>query len=150
MKNVFAVAVLSVLALSLAAGQSATKVEDEIKNLEQDWAQANIKSSATAVGQYEADDILLIAPGGRVMDKVQHKTDLGSGDLKFESMELSDMTVHVYGDTAVVVGTNNLRGTYKGQDISGRYRFTDTWLNRNGKWQVIARASTVGGPDAAR
>jgi ketosteroid isomerase-like protein len=146
MKNVLAVAVLCVVTLPLAAGQSATKVEDEIKKLEQDWAQA----VSTALDQYEADDILMTAPGGRVMDKAQHKTDLSSGDLKFESMELSDMTVHVYGDTAVVVGTNNLHGTYKGQDISGRYRFTDTWVKRNGKWQVVARASTVGGPDAAR
>lgn len=150
MKNALAVGVLCVVALSLAASQSATKAEDEIKKLEQDWAQVVSKNGATALDQYAADDILMIAPGGRVMDKVQYKTDLSSGDLKFESMELSDMTVHVYGDTAVVVGTHNLHGAYKGQDISGRYRVTDTWVKRNGKWQVVARASTVGGPDAAR
>ncbi len=55
--------------------------------------------------------------------------DLSSGDLKFQSMELSDLTVHVYGNTA---------GTYKGQDISAKYRFTDTWVKRNGKWQVAS------------
>lgn len=151
MKNVLAVAVLCVVSLSLAAGKSATTVEDEIKKLEQDWAQATVKSGATAVDQYEADDILTTDPSGRVTDKAQDKTDLSSGNLKFESMELSDMTVHVYGDTAVAAGTNNLHGTYKGQDISGEYRFTDTWVKRNGKWQVVARGdSTVGGPDAAR
>jgi ketosteroid isomerase-like protein len=65
-------------------------------------------------------------------------------------MELSDMTVHVYGNTAVAAGANNLHGTYKGQDISGKYRFTDTWVKRNGKWQVVASAvEPVGGPDAA-
>ena len=101
MKNGLAIAVLCVVALSLAAGESATDVADEIKNLERDWAQAISKSGATAADQYEADDILMTAAGGRVMDKVQHKTDLSSEDLKFESMELSNMTVHVYGDTAV-------------------------------------------------
>src|SRR5438876_579216 len=151
MKNVLAVAVLCVLALSLAAGQSATKVEDEIKNLEQDWEQANVKNGATAVDQYEADDIIKTDPSGGVTDKARDKADVGSGDLKFESMELSNVTVHVYGDTAVVAGTNNLHGTYKGQDISGEYRFADTWVKRNGKWQVVARAvEPVGGPDAAR
>ena len=146
MKNVLAVGVLCVVTLSHAAGKSGTRVEDEIKKLEQDWAQANIKSGAAAVDQYEADDIVKTDPSGHVTDKAQDKADQGSGDLKFESMELSDMTVHVYGDTAVVVGSNNLHGTYKGQDISGRYRFTDTWVKRNGKWLVVARASTVGGP----
>jgi ketosteroid isomerase-like protein len=75
-------------------------------------------------------------------DKAQDKTDLSSGDLKFESMELSDLNVHVYGNTAVAAGTNTLKGTYKGQDISGKYRFTDTWVKRNGKWQVVASQST--------
>ena len=150
MKNVLAVGALCVVALSLCAGEAATTVEDEIEKLEQDWAQATIKSGGTAVDQYEADDILKTDPSGGVTDKVKDKTEQSSGDLKFESMELSDMTVHVYGDTAVAAGTNNLRGTYKGQDISGKYRFTDTWVKRNGKWQVVARAiSTVGGPDAA-
>ncbi len=150
MKNIVGVGVLCVVALSLAAGQSATNVQDEIKKVEQDWAQANIKSGAAAVDQYEADDIVKTDPSGHVTDKAQDKTDLGSGDLKFESMELSDMTVHTYGDTAVAAGTNKLRGTYKGQDISGKYRFTDTWVKRNGKWQVVANAvEPVGGPDAA-
>src|SRR5438552_5720422 len=128
MKNMLAVAVLCVL--SLAAGQSATKVENEIKNLEQDWAQADVKSGATAVDQYEADDIIKTDPSGGVTDKARDKMDVGSGDLKFESMELSNVTVHVYGDTAVVAGTNNLHGTYKGQDSSGEYRVTDIWEKR--------------------
>ena len=150
MKNVLAISVLCLVALSLAAAQSTTKVQDEIKKLEQDWAQANIKSGATAVDQYEADDIVTTDPSGGVTDKAQNKAELGSGDLKFDSIELSDMTVHVYGDTAVAAGTNNLHGTYKGQDISGKYRFTDTWVKRNGKWQAVARAvEPVGGPDAA-
>jgi ketosteroid isomerase-like protein len=150
MKNVLAVGVLCLVALTLAVGKSETKVEDEIKKLEQDWAQASIKSGATAADQYEADDIIKTDPSGGVTDKAQGKMELVSGDLKFESMELSDMTVHVYGDTAVAAGTNNLHGTYKGQDISGKYRFTDTWVMRNGKWQVVARAvEPIGGPDAA-
>jgi ketosteroid isomerase-like protein len=52
-----------------------------------------------------------------------------SGDLKFQSMELADLEAHVYGNTAVATGKNSLKGTYKGQDISGSYRFTDTWVN---------------------
>jgi ketosteroid isomerase-like protein len=140
MKNVLAVAVFCALSLSLAVGQSG-KVEDQIKKLEQDWAQATVKDGAAAVDQFEADDIFSTDPGGRLTDKAQDKKDL-SGDVKFESMDLADMTVHVYGNTAVVNGTNTLKGTYKGQDISGKYRFTDTWVKRNGKWQVVASQAT--------
>jgi ketosteroid isomerase-like protein len=141
MKRLLTVAVFCALLLSLAAGQSG-KVEDQIKKLEQDWAQSTVKNGASAVDQFEADDIFSTDPGGRLTDKTQDKKDLSSGDLKFESMELADMTVHVYGNTAVVNGTNTLKGNYKGQDISGKYRFTDTWVKRNGKWQVAASHST--------
>jgi ketosteroid isomerase-like protein len=145
MKNVLAIALVCLLSLSLAAGQQASKtgtVEDQIKEREQNWAQATIKEGAAAVDQYEADDIIDTDPSGRVTDKAQDKTDLSSGDLKFQSIELSDLKVHIYGNTAVAAGTSTIKGTYKGQDISGKYRFTDTWVKRNAKWQAVASQST--------
>lgn len=158
MKNMFAIALLCLLSLSLAAGQQAgtaksqkpktktasatSSVEDQIKKLEQDWAQATVKGGTAAVDQYEADDIISTDPSGRVTDKAQDKKDLSSGDLKFQSMELSDLKVRVYGNTAVASGANTLKGTYKGEDISGTYRFTDTWVKRNGKWQAVASQGT--------
>jgi ketosteroid isomerase-like protein len=146
MKTIFSAALLCLLSMSLAATAqnkaSASAVENQIKKLEQDWAQATVKEGAPVVDRYEADDIVSTDPSGRVTDKSQDKKDLSSGDLKFESMELSDLQVHAFGNTAVAVGSNTLKGTYKGQDISGTYRFTDTWLKRNGKWQVIATQST--------
>jgi ketosteroid isomerase-like protein len=145
MKNVLAIAVVWLLSLSLAAGQQASKtgtVEDQIKEREQNWAQATVKEGAAAVDQYEADDIIDTDPSGRVTDKAQDKTDLSSGDLKFQSIELSDLKVHIYGNIAVAAGTSTIKGTYKGQDITGKYRFTDTWVKRNGKWQAVASQST--------
>jgi ketosteroid isomerase-like protein len=42
-------------------------------------------------------------------------------------------------DVAVVVGTAREKGTGKdGKTFDRTYRFTDTWMNRNGKWQCIA------------
>jgi len=160
MRNMFAIASLCLLSLSLAAGQQASTaksqepktktetasatstVEDQIKKLEQDWAQATVKDGTAAVDQYEADDIISTDPTGRVTGKEDDKKDLLSGDLKFQSMELSELNVRVYGNTAVAAGANTLKGTYKEQDISGKYRFTDTWVKRNGKWQVVASQAT--------
>jgi len=41
-----------------------------------------------------------------------------------------------------VAASNLMKGTYKGQDLSGKYRFTDTWVKRNGKWDVVASQYT--------
>ena len=145
MKSMLAIAFFCLFSLCLAAGQEASKtssVEDQIKKQEQNWAQATVKEGAAAVDQYEADDIIDTDPSGRVTDKTQDKTDLSSGDLKFQSIELSELKVHVYGDTAVAAGTSTVKGTYKGEDISGKYRFTDVWVKRNGKWHAVASQST--------
>ena len=65
MKNLLVIASLCLLSLSLTAGQEASKTssaEDQIKNHEQNWAQATIKEGAAAVDQYEADDIITTDP----------------------------------------------------------------------------------------
>ena len=145
MKNRLTIASLWLLSLSLAAAQDASKtssLEDQIKKQEQNWAQATVKDGAAAVDQYEADDIITTDPSGRVTDKTQDKLDLSSGDFKIQSEELSDVRVRIYSNTAVASGTNIVKGTYKGQDINGKYRFTDTWVKRNGKWQVVASQYT--------
>jgi ketosteroid isomerase-like protein len=145
MKNARAVALLCLLSLPLAAGQQASKtnsVEEQIKKQEQNWTQAVVEEGAASVDQYEADDIITTDPTGRVTNKAQDKTDLSSGDYKIQSEELSDLKVLVYGNTAVAAATNFMRGTYKGQDLTGKYRFTDTWVKRNGKWQVVASQYT--------
>ena len=145
MKNLLTIASLWLLSLSLAAAQDASKtssLEDQIKKQEQNWAQATVKDGAAAVDQYEADDIITTDPSGRVTDKTQDKLDLSSGDFKIQSEELSDVRVRIYSNTAVASGTNIVKGTYKGQDINGKYRFTDTWVKRNGKWQVVASQYT--------
>lgn len=145
MKNVLAIALLSLFSLSFAADQKESKtssVEDQIKKYEQDWAQAVVREGASSVDQYEADDIVTTDPTGRVTNKAQDRTDLSSGDYKIQSEELTDLTVHVYGNIAVAAGTNTMNGTYKGQDLSGKYRFTDTWVKRGGKWQVVASQYT--------
>jgi ketosteroid isomerase-like protein len=142
MKKLLTLGVLCFVSLSLAAQSSNSKVGDEIKKLEHDFAQDTVKNGAAAVDKYEADDVIDTDPAGNVTTKAQDRQAAASGDLKFQSIEPTDMQVLVFGNTAVVAGVVNVKGTFKQQDISGKYRFTDTWVKRGGKWQVVATEST--------
>jgi ketosteroid isomerase-like protein len=44
----------------------------------------------------------------------------------------------MHGNTAVVTGAYHEKGTEKGKPYEYRDRFTDVWMNTNGRWQVIA------------
>jgi len=49
-----------------------------------------------------------------------------------------EMGVHVFGTTAVVTGWLVVRGRGANGSFDRRYRFTDTWARRSGRWRIIA------------
>jgi hypothetical protein len=54
------------------------------------------------------------------------------------------MQVHIYSDNlAIVTGVDTaLKVEAGGKETIRRDRFTDTWMKRNGQWQVIATQVT--------
>jgi len=58
------------------------------------------------------------------------------------AFRLEDLEAHVYGDAATVTGANVITATYKGQDASDKFRFTDVFVKRDGRWQVVATQGT--------
>jgi ketosteroid isomerase-like protein len=62
----------------------------------------------------------------------------------YESLELSDLGVRVEGDVAVVSGVNTVKGKdAQGKAIDRKTRFTDTFIRRDGQWQVWATQGTL-------
>jgi hypothetical protein len=45
---------------------------------------------------------------------------------------------HIQGDTAILSYDLNETETIFGQNMTARYHGTDTWMYRNGKWQIVA------------
>jgi ketosteroid isomerase-like protein len=113
-------------------------VEKELIQLEDGWAAALLKADVAYIDQILASDYLDTDDTGTITTKAQDLANLKSGDLKFAVFVPDDYRVHVYGDTAVVMGRNTQQAQFKGADISGQYRWTDTWAKRGGIWQCVA------------
>lgn len=129
---------------SRAAAQAAGgNVEQTLMKMERDGLAALLKKDVTSFGRLFSEDAVLITPDGALQTKAQLLADLKSGDLVMESAELADMKVRVYGDTAVVTYVTTDKGKYKGQDISGRYRWTDVFARRGGTWQIVSGQGTA-------
>src|SRR5439155_21690657 len=62
----------------------------------------------------------------------RQKVRIGSGT---KHRGMSDMGVHRFGGTAVVTGWLVVGGQRSSGPFDRRYRFTDTWVNRRGRWQ---------------
>ena len=113
-----------------------------IMQLERDWAKALVAGDTATIERITASDWMMTDPGGNRSARAESLAELRSGALKFESTIPLDMEVKVYGDTAIVNGRSRDKGTYKGQDISGEYRFTDVFVKRDGRWQAVSSVVT--------
>jgi ketosteroid isomerase-like protein len=137
-----AVAVLGITAPATSSAKDTAKAEKELLQLERDWTQASLKGDATALGKILGDDWVGQGPAG-TMTKAQVLAELKSGDNKTDSITLGDMKVRVYGDTAVVTGSDDEKSSYKGKDTSGHYTWTDVFVKRKGYWEAVASQGTL-------
>ena len=110
----------------------------EIEGLELEWRDALINNNLVAIERLLADDYLGISPNGTLETKADVLATHRSGDLKVTQMNLSDLKIRVYGDTAVVTSKADLTGTNGDRDISGRYRYTRVYSNREGHWRIVS------------
>src|SRR5438105_2630163 len=149
MKPILALTVLAIAASSISLGQMAgeksaskDKVEQQLINLEKERSDAVIKGDTATLDRMTADDYVLTNALGQVRNKAQILADLKSGELKYQSIDNDDVTVHVYGNAAVLTGHSTTKGQSGGKDISGQYRFTRVYVKRDGRWQSVAFQQT--------
>jgi ketosteroid isomerase-like protein len=126
------------------AVESYSRVEAEkyIKDSSSAWAESVVTNDASVVKRILADDFVWVREG-KVLDKSRALTVArqGSGDLVSNHLDYAN--VRFFGDTAVVQGSE----TWTRKDgRSGHFVFIDTWVRRNGIWQIVA-AVDVSVPD---
>ncbi|CAN5475145.1 MAG: nuclear transport factor 2 family protein [Pyrinomonadaceae bacterium] len=141
MKKLFVTMTLMMVFGSLGYGQKMT-TEQTLMKMEQEMADAIVKGDMSVYDKYSADNSVFTDPGGMMMTKAQSLAMFKSGDLKLESIKMDNMKVQMFGNTAVVTYTSMDKGTYKGRDISGEYRWTDVFVKTGGKWKLVAGQGT--------
>jgi len=141
MKRLMIVLAFVVAASALALAQ-AGNVEQSIKGLMEQVRQANLKGDVATFDKLLTDDYIWIMSDGTTGTKAEVLENFKSGKLKFDAVDVSDMRVRVYGDTALVNGTVNVKGHFGDADISGQYRFVRVWVKRKGQWQSVSLQNT--------
>jgi ketosteroid isomerase-like protein len=137
MKYLWVIAFMAFGSSLMAKAQSGDATH-ELAGLERNFNAALLSADWRAVEQIYADDLVFTNADGSVTNKSDEVDAVKSGDIKFESIEMSDVKVQDLGNVAVVTGKLVERVRYKTTDLSGTYRFTDVWAKRNGRWQIVA------------
>ncbi len=111
-----------------------------IKELESRWEASLLSHDTTAIEKIVADDFVGTSSSGKTGNKTTLLAEAKRDTNTYKSAASSDMTVRMYGPSvAVVTGITKETGKTKaGKTFSHAYRFTDTWVERNGEWQCVA------------
>ena len=126
------------LVISAVAAEPAI-TEQELVRRTQELYDAIVPGDQTPWKKYFADDCTFSDEKGRTFDKTKLVADITplpkgySGSIKIENA-----ISRIIGDTAVLSYDANETETIFGQNLRARYHITDTWLRRNGEWQIIA------------
>jgi len=123
-----------------SADQSTIK---EIVEMERQAKEASLHRDPDFSQRTLAEDYVAITPLGQITTKQDTVSARKSGQLRYEAIDVSDMVVRVYGDTAVVTARADVKGHQLGEDFSGPYRYTRVWVRRTGHWQAVSYQATV-------
>lgn len=123
---------------SATPAMSNAMIEQALTQIEKDGAVAMVKDDAGFVEKTMGDNWVWTMANGMMTTRRQLLDDIKSHKYKFTAASIDDLKVYVYGSTAIVTGKQTVKGTFSGQDIGGTERFTDTFINQNGQWKVVA------------
>jgi ketosteroid isomerase-like protein len=115
----------------------------EILDMERQAREASLHRDADFSQRTLADDYVAISPLGQVTTKQETVSARKSAQLRYDAINVTDMVVRVYGDTAVVTARADVKGHQLGEDFSGPYRYTRIWVRRTGHWQAVSYQATV-------
>ena len=132
-------------AVLLLAQDSAKRTGEEgrLMALESAWNHAEQSKDAAALNQLLSESLVYVDYDGTLLNKKEFLESALHNDAEQEQINNDGMTVHLYGNAAVVTGLYRDKGIEKGKPFSRRGRFTDTWINQNGVWQCVASQSTL-------
>src|SRR5437867_9324541 len=103
-RQVVALAALAVTAAVMRLEAQASSVEDSVRALESQRAQALLKADTVALSRLVADDFVEISRLGTLRTKADNMREIGSGTLKLSSVRYDSLAVRTYGDVAVLPG----------------------------------------------
>ena len=121
---------------------SANAASDELKQIENDWVDASKTKNAEKLGDILADSWVGLGWDGKRTDKAKALAEMKTPGNSLDTIEMGPMNVRVFGNSAVVTGSDTEKSMENGKDTSGKYVWTDVFVKQNGKWRAVASQST--------
>ena len=111
--------------------------EQHVRQLNDEWVKAMVRRDGETLDRIMAEDFLFTYPleGD---DKTQFIDDLTSGDLEIEYISREQVSVRLFGSTAVLTARDSAKWIYRGRKLEGQYKILSVFCRREKGWQLCA------------
>jgi ketosteroid isomerase-like protein len=119
-------------------------VREELRSLEHEWMQAHQARDEARLEELVADGFRFTAIHLNP-EPMTREQWMGAalGGYTITTFAFEDVDIDVFGDTAVVHARYSQIASYSTVNLSNVFRLTDVWSRHTGRWQVVARHSSV-------
>jgi ketosteroid isomerase-like protein len=117
------------------------KVEQEIRRLEEELTQTEMRLDVEELDRTYADDIMVTAPIGVSVDKpaVMNEVRQAAERAIVGRYDKDNLKIRAYGDTAISSYRMTAWATFEENEIKRQLCITNVWMKRNSQWQIVAR-----------
>ena len=112
-------------------------IEQLLREMTDDWGKALVRADGETLERIMADDFVFAYPM-EGDDKSTFIGDVVGGTIRVEFLSRENMSVRIWGETAVVTGKDSAKWFYGGRDFSGHYKVIHIYSHRKGQWQLCS------------
>ena len=147
MEKVIALAAFLTVAALLVPAQTSggMRVEEEVRQLNAQEVEGLRRNDVKALMRIWSEDFVVTNPLNKFVKRDQVIGLVESGVLAFTSYDRQIEYVRIYGDTAVVVGSETVvwAGKMPNPGKVMHLRFTAIWVRQAGRWREVARHANI-------
>jgi ketosteroid isomerase-like protein len=103
--------------------------EDVIRTHTEGFNRALTTHDLDALSAIYADDYMLVRPDGSVLGKEDVLRDLGASGLRITSIELANVSVRIYDQTALLTGESRTVSSRNGDQVSAHIRLLAVYVH---------------------
>jgi ketosteroid isomerase-like protein len=122
---------------SAEASGSHIETEQLLREMNDEWVKALVRRDVETLDRIMAGDFIFAYPM-EGDDKAQFIADVAEGNIRVEFLNRENVSVRIWGDTAVLTAKDSAKWYYQGRDFSGHYKIIHVYARRDGEWHLVS------------
>jgi hypothetical protein len=129
-------------AVSPSAGASTATAmsidQKSVADTERQRFEAQVSKNYAVLEKVLANDLTYTHSNGNRDSKQSYIQSIRDGKSKYDAIDVEELNVRVYGNTAVINGVCMIKAINNGETINTHLRYTDVYVRKGSQWQMVA------------